>query len=76
MVCSYNIALIVVPAVVGYIHDMTKDDGKFGYYWVGIFYLFLMLLSAAVLTILKIVSEKKFNGILGCNKSFKSAQIV
>ena len=68
MVCSYNIALILVPAVVGYIRDLTENDDKFGYYWVGIFYLFLMTLSMAVLTTLIKVSEKKFDGVLVSNQ--------
>eukprot|EP01016_Furgasonia_blochmanni_P034235 TRINITY_DN3668_c0_g3_i1.p1 TRINITY_DN3668_c0_g3~~TRINITY_DN3668_c0_g3_i1.p1 ORF type:complete len:518 (+),score=88.29 TRINITY_DN3668_c0_g3_i1:119-1672(+) len=32
--CTLNIVLGTVPLLMGYIHDATADDEKFGYFWV------------------------------------------
>ena len=40
--CAYNIGLIVIPMLTGYIYDATNSetlDTKHGYYYVGMWYI-------------------------------------
>jgi len=59
VVCGYNFALIVVPVIMGKIHDLTLGDDYYGYYWVGVAFLFLMLLSTVLVTMLRVSKSFK-----------------
>ena len=50
--------------IVGVIHDKTIDDDYFGYFWVGIFYLFMIFGSGVVFTIIVYISKTRIDNIL------------
>jgi len=63
MTCCLNIGYLVLPILTGGIHDYTlKTD--YGYFWVGIFYLFLMLLSLLTWICMIYYSHNYFDDIL------------
>ena len=64
MMSFINIGYFIVPVLGGKIHDLTVNDYYKGYFWVGLFYCLLMVLSIILINLLNKTSIKKFNNIL------------
>ncbi len=66
--CGLNTGYIFFPMIVGYIHDATVEDEYFGYFWVGIFYLFCMTCNFITWCFLTYISKTKYKDILNGKK--------
>ena len=53
-VCN-NIGDLILPPIIGYIHDKTKNDNKHGYFWVAIFSLTLSSIAFLLLIMIELV---------------------
>jgi len=48
----------------GTLHDFTATDKKYGYFWVGVFLLLLIVLNFILLHYIKVFDLKLLGGIL------------
>jgi MFS family permease len=62
--CTYNITLILIPTIVGYIIQLTHNDSYYGFFWPGIFFFGMIFLSFTVILLLIYFDRKKFGKIL------------